>query len=332
MTASQYKEFKGTDVDKAVEIAVKELGVERDKLRYDVLSFGSSGVFGIVPARKAKIRVPLLEEKTGKTKKKRSSKSKQKDVGASENGVDPLFEAATEPAEEKTLLGPPKKKKGSNKKANAPAPSLKEASPKEASASKKKKNTDPKESAPAKKAAKTPASAPLSAESVDLQTNTELAEMVLRRMLSYLAPEAELKTNATARKSTYFISGGDNSHLLSNKAKSLEAIRYLLEKILHRGTEEQRLRVEIDVDDYAKKKREKLVDATLAVIEKCQQTQEKQVLGRLSAKERRVVQLILKKHPDILATLSGSGDKRTMTFACTSSPKTDSVKSKDLAS
>ena len=54
---SQHLEFIGKNVDKALEKASSELNMPIEKLRYDVVSYGSSGIFGLVGAKKAKIRV-----------------------------------------------------------------------------------------------------------------------------------------------------------------------------------------------------------------------------------------------------------------------------------
>ena len=54
-------EFEGKNVDKAVKSACDELNIVPDKLNYEVLSRGSSGIFGFGSARKARIRVHLPE-------------------------------------------------------------------------------------------------------------------------------------------------------------------------------------------------------------------------------------------------------------------------------
>jgi spoIIIJ-associated protein len=55
-------EFSAKNVDKAIERACEELNLTTDKIRYDILSHGSSGIFGLVGVKKAKIRVYLPEE------------------------------------------------------------------------------------------------------------------------------------------------------------------------------------------------------------------------------------------------------------------------------
>ncbi len=55
MTAE--KEFVGRNLKKAIDSACKALDMNPDDLRYDVLSSGSSGIFGFGGFRKARIRV-----------------------------------------------------------------------------------------------------------------------------------------------------------------------------------------------------------------------------------------------------------------------------------
>jgi len=58
----QTQEFEGKNLEQAIEKACAALNVTRKKLSYDVISSGSSGIFGIVGVKKAKIRVALPEK------------------------------------------------------------------------------------------------------------------------------------------------------------------------------------------------------------------------------------------------------------------------------
>ncbi len=53
-------EFRGRSVKKALQIAAKTLGVDADDLQYDVLSFGSTGIFGLAGVKKARIKVKSI--------------------------------------------------------------------------------------------------------------------------------------------------------------------------------------------------------------------------------------------------------------------------------
>ena len=54
-------EFKAKNVEKALELASSELKMSKKDLKYEVLSYGSSGIFGLSSAKRAKIRVHLPE-------------------------------------------------------------------------------------------------------------------------------------------------------------------------------------------------------------------------------------------------------------------------------
>jgi spoIIIJ-associated protein len=54
---NQFVEFEGKNIDQALARASDELGTPVERLEYDVVSYGSSGIFGLVGAKKAKIRV-----------------------------------------------------------------------------------------------------------------------------------------------------------------------------------------------------------------------------------------------------------------------------------
>ncbi len=59
----QTQEFDGKNLEQAIEKACAALNVTRKKLSYDVISSGSSGIFGIVGVKKARIRATLPEKK-----------------------------------------------------------------------------------------------------------------------------------------------------------------------------------------------------------------------------------------------------------------------------
>jgi len=56
---TETREFSGKDIDLAIENACLALEISREDLRYDVISQGASGIFGIVGRKDAKIKVKL---------------------------------------------------------------------------------------------------------------------------------------------------------------------------------------------------------------------------------------------------------------------------------
>jgi len=50
-------EFEGNNVEKAADAACKKLKIPKEKLKYTVITYGSTGIFGLVGTKKAKIRI-----------------------------------------------------------------------------------------------------------------------------------------------------------------------------------------------------------------------------------------------------------------------------------
>ena len=64
-------EFEGKTKEEAVRKACEELHVAEEQLEIEVLSYGSTGIFGLVGARKAQIRVNLREALEAKIEEKK---------------------------------------------------------------------------------------------------------------------------------------------------------------------------------------------------------------------------------------------------------------------
>ena len=54
-------EFKGKNVEKALEKASEKFDIPKEQLQYEILSYGSSGIFGLAGTKKARIRVKFDE-------------------------------------------------------------------------------------------------------------------------------------------------------------------------------------------------------------------------------------------------------------------------------
>ena len=71
-------EFEGKNVDKAIEIACAELKIPKEKLKYDIISYGSSGIFGLVAVKKAKIKVTLNDKPATNKREKKNDSNREK--------------------------------------------------------------------------------------------------------------------------------------------------------------------------------------------------------------------------------------------------------------
>ena len=55
-------EFESKSVEKAIQKASQKLNIPTSKLAHDIISYGSTGIFGLVGSKKAKIRVVVPDE------------------------------------------------------------------------------------------------------------------------------------------------------------------------------------------------------------------------------------------------------------------------------
>jgi len=76
--------FEGKNVDKAVQKACEELSIPQEKLKYEIVSHGSTGIFGLVGVKKAKIKVSHPEtdrKRAAGFDRSEKSRSKGTDAG-----------------------------------------------------------------------------------------------------------------------------------------------------------------------------------------------------------------------------------------------------------
>jgi len=83
---TSYIKFEGKNIEKAVKKACSKLKIDKEKLKYKVISYGSTGIFGLAGRKKAKINVVMPEDNTEKQKpenNKLNNKLDNKDDGKS---------------------------------------------------------------------------------------------------------------------------------------------------------------------------------------------------------------------------------------------------------
>jgi len=86
-------EFEDKNVEMAVKKACEELNISREKLKHDVISYGSTGIFGLVGTKKARILVTLPEPSpTVVFETSDEEKQNERSYEQTVEGVDPKIE------------------------------------------------------------------------------------------------------------------------------------------------------------------------------------------------------------------------------------------------
>lgn len=248
---SQELEFIGKNVDKALETASNELNIPIEKLRYDVVSYGSSGIFGLVGAKKAKIRVKNPMDSLAHT----DARAKARDL------VKDAFEIADEPAQQ-----------------------------------------------PAQQPARQPAQQPVEQ---DLKPSIEVGTEALTRILDFLTSDTKIEAETGSQRILFKVEGGNSGLLIGKRGQTLEAIQYLVEKIVNKQTQ-QRIRVLVDVEGYLKTRKTNLQKLATKLADKAKRTQKPVTIGQMNAYDRRTVHLHLKTNGAVRTQSVGEGYYRKL--------------------
>jgi spoIIIJ-associated protein len=235
-------EFQAKNVEKALELASDELNIPAEKLKHEVVTYGSTGIFGLVGIKKAKIKVFVEEKKADKSKNNPSEEL-------------PLPENSDNLAED-----------SANDK------------------------------------------------SYDGKSDEEIISFgikALQTIVDGISAGATIKSEQNKEKLLFSISGGDSGVLIGKRGQTLEAIQYLLEKMINKKTT-KKIRVMVDVEGYLEKRKANLKQMASRMAEKAKKIRKPVTIGQMNAHDRRIVHIHLKDENGIRTQSVGDGYYRKL--------------------
>ena len=285
---SAFIDFEDKSVDKAIEKACKELNIARDRLRYDIISHGSSGIFGLVGAKKAHIRVSTPRSNDI------SIEPESEPVKAESDLSDTLPAAAITPEpfviEVSTEISALVDEAFGENKENSVA-SVEEDQEEE------------------EEALLQPETAEISEQ--NYEAAADWIHKFLEQTIELISPDAKI-TKQNQEKILYFkIQGGDAARIIGKRGQTLDSIQYLVEKAVNKQFGPG-IPVEIDVEDYLERRRSELVELATRLADKAIQTGKPMVINRINSHDRRIVHLALKENREIRTQSAGNGDLRKL--------------------
>ncbi|MDM8524469.1 RNA-binding cell elongation regulator Jag/EloR [Desulfococcaceae bacterium HSG8] len=242
---SPYPEFEGKTIEKAVEKACETLNISREKLKFDIISYGSSGIFGLVGVKKARVRV-----------------------------TSPV--AAPKPVPEPVPENDGKKE------------------------SPHKKTVPSREKFTSQDAHKF-------ADGDPLKLGTE----ALQRIVDFITTDAKISVRETPERIFFNVEGGNTAVLIGKRGQTLEAIQYLVEKIINKHNAE-RIRIQVDIEGYLDGRKAKLESLAARLSEKAKRIGKPVTLGQLNAHDRRIVHIALKDDSGVRTQSMGDGFYRKL--------------------
>jgi len=256
-------EFEGKNIETAVEKACEKLNITKDELKYEIISNGSSGIFGLVGFKKAKIKVMTGEGFSGDPSNGETNEP-ETDNG-DRNGVASLVDEAF------SVNGAGGADRGGEDE-NALKPNKTSGLP---------------------------------------EKPVTLGRDILERIVGVITDDTSIAIEKDDDNVRFQISGGNASVLIGKKGQNLEAIQYIIDKVVNRHSE-KRIIVEVDVEDYFQKRKEKLVQLAERLAEKAKRTKKPSTLKQMNIQERRIIHLALKKDRSIRTQSIGDGYYRKL--------------------
>jgi len=242
-------EFEEKNVEMAVKKACEELNIPKEKLKHDVISYGSTGIFGLVGTKKARIRVTLPKPSPAASVHKESD-SEKNSGGSPHQAIDDT-DLQIDVAPEKPEILP--------------------------------SDDDPE----------------------------DIGRDALQRIIDLITTDATISIEERSSRIFFNVKGGNSAILIGKRGQTLEAIQYILEKIVNKKRQE-RIRIQVDVEGYLEKRRISLEGLATRLAEKVKRTGKPATIGQMNSHDRRIVHIALKNDSQVRTQSMGEGVLRKL--------------------
>ncbi len=216
---SEY-EFEGKTKEEALARACEELGLTEDQMATEVLSRGSTGIFGLVGIKKAKIKVTVPEQ----------AKTRNQESPPASEGIENIIETA---------------------------------------------------------------------------------KRALEKIVSYIIDDATVTVTTKPECVVLAVEGGNAALLIGKHGKTLDAIQYIVQKIVHKQ-QNARMRILVDVEGYRNRREESLTKLALHLGNKVKRSGKPATISPMNAYDRRIVHIALQGESEVRTQSKGTGSFRKL--------------------
>jgi spoIIIJ-associated protein len=290
-------EIEGKTIDEAIDKACREFNVPREKLNIEILSEGSPGFLGLLGSKKARVKASLLSldmsmELPGERKER------EPEIQAA-----PKPQAIREPREQR----PPREPR-EPRSSREHRPSREARPPRDHR--QQRENREPREARPPREPREM--QTPREPRPEPAESSPEIlaaAKETLLEILSRMGIEAQVTVEDTPDAISLTLQGADEGLLIGKRGQTLDALQYVVNKILSKQGREKK-QVIVDTEDYRKKREESLVSLAEKVSQKVSKTKKPITLGNMTARERRIIHLTLQNDDSVVTRSRGEGHNR----------------------
>ena len=287
----KFIDVTGKTEDEAIQSALAQLGMDRDDVSVEILERAKSGFLGIGSAP-ARVRVSYDDGKA---------------------------EEAVKPAEKPAAPKPEKKVEPSAAPKAVPMYAPEVLQKKEPRAAKEERSGRPareerRERAPRAERAERPAPQPKPIVDLGEECRDEKSEQIrsfLKGLLEHMDSTAEIKIYESEKgRYKVYLEGEKLGALIGRRGETLDAIQQLTNYSINRGSEKNRVRVQVDAENYREKREQSLERLAEKVAGKVTKYRRNVTLEPMNAYERHVIHTALQDTPGVTTFSIGTEPNR----------------------
>lgn len=284
----KFIDVTGKTEDEAIQSALAQLGMDRDDVSVEILERAKSGFLGIGSAP-ARVRVSYDDGKA---------------------------EEAAKPAEKPAAPKPEKKVEPSAAPKAVPMYAPEVLQKKEPRAAKQERSGRPAREERRERAPRAERPAPQPKPIVDLgeECRDEKSEQIrsfLKGLLEHMDSAAEIKIYESEKgRYKVHLEGEKLGALIGRRGETLDAIQQLTNYSINRGSEKNRVRVQVDAENYREKREQSLERLAEKVAGKVTKYRRNVTLEPMNAYERHVIHTALQDTPGVTTFSIGTEPNR----------------------
>jgi len=280
------QDFYGKEVTDAIRNACETLNVSQEMLDIEVLETGSTGIFGLI-RKKAKIRVSLKTENqpaaTFAEEHRPSDVSEQPAPAAEMLEEDKPETVTAQPAPVVAVDDTTEKQEQDDKASTA------------GTVEEDQGDEDDEDG-----------DLPGEEENDAAEESLQLIRQEVARLVELMGFPSDIEVKVKGRSVSCNITGEFEEALVGPEGKTLDAIQYLVRKMVVRKCSE-RLRIAINVGDFRERRLEELKVRAVELAKSVRETGKTQVLPALNPSERREIHMVLQEDKEVRSRSVGDG-------------------------
>ncbi len=143
-------------------------------------------------------------------------------------------------------------------------------------------------------------------------TDVERATQLLNEILSRMGLSASVDAKEEPERILLDVKGPETALVIGKKGQTLDALQYLVARIVYRGESDGKKPIVVDAESYRERRIDALVELAHKLGQKAIRTQRVVTVNPMSPHDRRIIHVTLDKVPGVTTRSEGEGSFRRL--------------------